>query len=89
MGAMLYGHVGSVQSHILPRPRQRFGGPRRKRPSAPRPGVSAQDHITGDLLGSHMPLDIDLHWQWSNPLNLLPMTLALMLVLALVTMMAR
>jgi hypothetical protein len=86
MGAMLYAQVGTARSHRLPWQRQRFGGPRRKRPSPPRPSVPAHDQIAGDLLGSHMPLDIDLHWQWRNPLNLLPMTLGLMLVLALVTM---
>ncbi len=87
MGALMYDQVGSTYRHRLPWPRLRFGGPRRKRPSAQRPGLPAQDPIAGDLGGSHMPLDIDLHWQWRNPLNLLPMTLGLMLVFALVTMM--
>jgi hypothetical protein len=30
--------------------------------------------------GSHMPLDLDIHWQWSNPLNII-LAFALLLVI--------
>jgi hypothetical protein len=30
--------------------------------------------------GPHMQLDLDIHWQWSNPLNIVP-ALALLLVI--------
>jgi hypothetical protein len=36
--------------------------------------------------GSHMPLDTMLHWDWRNPLNLLPLLLLLALLLALVAL---
>lgn len=32
---------------------------------------------------SHMPLDINPHWQWRNPLNIIPALLLLLLVIAL------
>jgi hypothetical protein len=34
--------------------------------------------------GSHMPLDTDMHWDWRNPLNLIPATILLLFVIALV-----
>ncbi len=40
----------------------------------------------GEGLGSHMPLDTGIHWQWRNPLNILPAVIVLLLLVALVTM---
>jgi hypothetical protein len=39
-----------------------------------------------DYLGSHMPLDADIHWEWRNPLNLIPLTFVFLLIIALVAM---
>ena len=39
-----------------------------------------------DSLGSHMPLDTGIHWEWRNPLNILPALILLMLAIALVAM---
>lgn len=36
--------------------------------------------------GSHMPLETELHWQWANPLNIIPAFIALLLVIALVAL---
>jgi hypothetical protein len=35
-------------------------------------------------IGSHMPLDTSVHWDWSNPLNILPITMLLLIVFALI-----
>ena len=60
--------------------RERNGRPRRSpaSPIAPQPIPS-----TSERSGSHMPLDTDIHWTWDNPLNLLPVSMLLLLVLAL------
>ncbi len=42
--------------------------------------------MIGEGRGSHMPLDTGIHWQWRNPLNILPAIIVLLLLVALVTM---
>lgn len=70
--------------------RIRRGGPRKHMPT-PNHDDRSQTHKNGDntmnMLGSHMPLDTMLHWQWSNPLNILPLLVAVSLILALIGMM--
>ncbi|HEU4324677.1 MAG TPA: hypothetical protein VFS21_16150 [Roseiflexaceae bacterium] len=60
--------------------RERNGRPRRSptTPIVPQPIPS-----TNERSGSHMPLDTNIHWTWDNPLNLLPVSMVLLLVLAL------
>lgn len=33
--------------------------------------------------GSHMPLDVDGHWSWRNPLNLIPAFIGVVMLVAL------
>ncbi len=63
------------------------GGPRRPRPSLPRTRHPENYFNTGTVYGSHMPLDIDIHWHWRNPLNIVPASILLLLALALGAMM--
>ena len=62
-------------------PRARLGGPR-----LPHTAGSHDDLIerftTGAIFGSHMPLDTDAHWDWRNPLNLIPAMILLLFVIA-------
>jgi hypothetical protein len=70
----------------LPIPRVRHGGPgrpRRSRRSLPRTRHPENYFNTGTVYGSHMPLDIDIHWHWRNPLNIVPASILLLLALAL------
>ena len=64
-------------------PRARSGGPR-----LPHTAGAHEELIerltTGTIFGSHMPLDIDAHWDWRNPLNVIPAMLLLLIVIALV-----
>jgi hypothetical protein len=39
---------------------------------------------TGAIFSSHMPLDIETHWDWRNPLNVIPAAILLLIVIALV-----
>jgi hypothetical protein len=40
--------------------------------------------LTRSSGSSHMPIDTDIHWSWSNPLNLLPACILLFVLLALI-----
>lgn len=33
----------------------------------------------------HAPLDIDMHWTWTNPINVIPATLLVMSLIALIS----
>jgi hypothetical protein len=37
-----------------------------------------------ELLGSHMPIDTTIHWNWHNPLTIIPLALFVVLVFSLV-----
>lgn len=39
---------------------------------------------SGKIVGARMPLDTVPHWSWRNPLNVIPATLLLLLLVALV-----
>ena len=54
----------------------RFGGSQRRRG-----GSFTANEFFGKEYGSHMPLDTNIHWDWANPLNILP---ALVLVVTLI-----
>lgn len=65
--------------------RERTGRPRR----APL-RLFSESSLTApvrDQYGSHMPLDTQSHWTWSNPLNLIPATLIIATAVALVALM--
>ena len=64
-------------------PRARLGGPRPTGPAIVRESW-LERFTAGPVFGSHMPLDIDIHWEWRNPLNLIPAMILLLIVLALV-----
>ncbi|MFL5800466.1 MAG: hypothetical protein ACJ8CR_01850 [Roseiflexaceae bacterium] len=66
-------------------PRARFGGSRRGPPTAAR-YERDQHYGVAAYHGSHMPLDIAAHWDWRNPLNILPALILLVLVIGLVAM---
>ena len=36
--------------------------------------------------GPHMQLDLDIHWQWSNPLNIFPAFALLLVIIAAVAL---
>ena len=77
----------SLRNARLRIPRVRRGGSRRPRPSLPRTRHPENYFNTGTVYGSHMPLDIDIHWHWRNPLNIVPASILLLLALALGAMM--
>jgi hypothetical protein len=65
----------------------RTGGPRR-----PSHGSARYEQVemfrNGVPFGSHMPLDAEPHWRWNNPLNILPATILVLLLLALLSLVA-
>ena len=69
-------------------PGSRFGGPRRPGSSGsgePTQSVAGFSPFVTDA-GSHMPLDVGIHWHWRNPLNVMPAILLLLTVCALVSL---
>lgn len=69
--------------------RLRRGGPGKRMPT-PNRDDRTQLYRTGDNImnmhSSHMPLDTMLHWQWNNPLNIIPLSIALSMLLAVIGM---
>ncbi|HEY3232742.1 MAG TPA: hypothetical protein VGJ87_26160 [Roseiflexaceae bacterium] len=70
----------------LAAPRARYGGPRRRRTATTRYERNEYYGTTVDYLGSHMPIDTGIHWEWRNPLNVLPALILFMLAVALVAL---
>ena len=74
-------HTKSSPAKLQLGPRDRTGGPR----GGGQPEVSkewSERFATNMPFGSHMPLDTTMHWNWRNPLNIIP---ALMIVLFVIT----
>ena len=66
-------------------PRTRFGGPPRRPTNVTRYERDEHYGMTTHH-GSHMPLDTTAHWDWRNPLNILPALFLLLLVVGLVAL---
>ena len=64
-------------------PRARLGGPRLPHTAAADKEL-IERFTTGAIFGSHMPLDTEAHWDWRNPLNVIPALILLLIVIALV-----
>jgi hypothetical protein len=44
------------------------------------------ERFSGERRGSHMPIDTNIHWDWRNPLNILPAIILVFLVIAVIGM---
>jgi hypothetical protein len=65
------------------RPQMRYGKPHRPLTTPTR--YKRQNHSqASDLRCSHMPLDIEIHWNWRNPLNLIPALIVALLLIAVI-----
>ena len=64
--------------------RTHYGAPRRQ-PATTRYERNLHRGKT-DLCGSHMPIDTGVHWEWRNPLNILPALILFLLAIALMAM---
>jgi len=75
---------GDNSTHELAaHPLAQLGGPRPPHSTAAREDL-VERFSSGAIFGSHMPLDIEAHWNWRNPLNIIPATILLLIVIALV-----
>jgi hypothetical protein len=68
----------------LAMPRVRTGRPHRQFRAATL--YECNERFSRDRLGSHMPLDTSIHWEWRNPLNILPALILAVLALAVIGM---
>lgn len=73
--------MATVEQHMATRlaPAARTGG------RFPRPTEfeRRENFRTSPILGSHMPIDTEVHWTWRNPLNILPALLVLVFLIAI------
>ena len=76
--------VAKSACRVTTRRRDRHG--RAPRPATTRTRRSQECWYAGPPFGSNMALDIDVHWHWNNPLNVLPATILLLLVCALLAL---
>ena len=76
----------SSKTGIPATPRARWGRPNRPFRARTRAEQISTNFSTAYYRGSHMPIDTEIHWEWRNPLNLLPLLLLLFLIVALVAM---
>jgi hypothetical protein len=63
--------------------RVRLGGPRPRGTSTGRE-ERIERFVNNSIFGSHMPLDTEAHWDWRNPLNIIPAAVLLVFLIALV-----
>lgn len=80
MTTITHTYVKSTASSALPAAYERTGGPRGGN-SMERSDELVDYLKTSTPFGSHMPLDAQMHWSWSNPLNIIPAFIALLFVL--------
>jgi hypothetical protein len=48
--------------------------------------TNTYEHFSSERRGSHMPIDTSIHWDWRNPLNILPALILVCLVIAVIGM---
>ncbi len=88
MASSTHMYTDTVKHTTTDELRARRGGPRR--PQLPTTYYERSERYgAGDNHGSHMPLDTGIHWEWRNPLNLLPALMLLFMVLALIALVVR
>jgi hypothetical protein len=44
------------------------------------------ERFSNERRGSHMPIDTSIHWDWRNPLNILPALILVVLVISVIGM---
>lgn len=72
----------NISSPALLATRERTGGPRGDESGTP---AELVEYLTSSTpFGSHMPLDTMLHWDWRNPLNIIPAFILLLFILTIV-----
>jgi hypothetical protein len=67
--------------------RERTGGPRGGETGTP---AELVEYLTTSTpFGSHMPLDTMLHWDWRNPLNIIPAFMLLLFALTIIALLVQ
>lgn len=62
--------------------RERTGGPHGDQPETASEII--EFFMSNTPFGSHMPLDTQMHWDWRNPLNIIPAFMALLFLLTVI-----
>jgi hypothetical protein len=82
MASLSHTYTDTRSDDLIAAPRTRFG---RRRPAATTK-YERNERYTGGGRGSHAPIDTSIHWEWRNPLNILPALILFFLAVAVVAM---
>jgi hypothetical protein len=84
MSNLSHTYAGNLSSAGLADPWARTGGSFDPRPAPARGNWLARS--AGDGFRSHMPLDTEIHWDWRNPLNIIPAIILLVMAIDLLSL---
>jgi hypothetical protein len=81
MASLTHTYTDTLTDNRPATPQVRTGGPRHYFQAAP-----ANERFGHDVPGSHMPIDTSIHWEWRNPINILPAIILVFLAIAVLAM---
>jgi hypothetical protein len=84
MASLRHTHTDTLTGNRAATPRARTGGPRRHLRATT--AHERNERFSNDRRGSHMPIDTGIHWEWRNPLNILPALVLFVMVIAVLGM---
>jgi hypothetical protein len=83
MASLARRYTHPSEASRIARPHVRYGEPYRPLMTPTRYERTIHSKA-GDLHGSHMPLDTDIHWNWRNPLNIILVLMVVLLMIAVI-----
>jgi hypothetical protein len=84
MASLTHAYTDTHTDNLPATSRTRTGGPRRY--LRPDNTYERYERLSNGRLGSHMPIDTSIHWEWRNPLNILPAIVLMFLAIAVIGM---
>ena len=84
MASLTHTYTDTRTDNLPTAARTRTGAPRGS--FQPTNAYERNERLSNNRLGSHMPIDTSIHWEWRNPLNILPALILVFLVIAVIAM---
>jgi hypothetical protein len=82
MASLTHTYTDTLTGNRPATPHARTGGPRGQLRAA----YERNERFSNERLGSHMPIDTSIHWDWRNPLNILPALILVILAIDVIAM---
>ena len=86
MSTLAHTYADSRELDITRDLRERTGGPLGPRKTGTKRADFYERFAANSASGSHMPLDIEMHWDWRNPLNIIPAFVLLVVIITVVAL---